>query len=576
MAEKFEKHARTFSALTFVSRITGLVRDAALASVFGISPYTDAFNFAFQLPNLFRRLFGEGAISAAFVPRYTELDRDDPERARRYAGLLIGLLAIFLWAVVLVGEVVILALWANAPEVQYTLGPATTVGGVAIPTLSVRYTRLAYELAAIMLPYMPLVCLVAVGGSALQTHGRFGPTAGSPILLNLLMIGAMLGLYPLAVAGSLDPAAHLRILAFAVLLAGVLQVLWTLAILRRYRPVFAFRDAAARASVRATLLGLGPMMLGLGVLQINIVVDGLIASWPSIFGPTILGLDYPLEEGALTALTNAARLYEFPLGVFGISIATAIFPQLSRQNNEPDAFFATVRRGLRLTMFIGLPASLGLMLVGREAVGVLFQRGAFDANDTARVAFVLLGFAPAIWAYQSIHILTRAFYALKKPMKPVRIAVAMVVLNLCLNIALIFTPLREAGLAWSTSVCAVIQAAVLARALAREGRALGVHAPAGDGRDAGTAPRTRVLLTPDVVAGIGRSLAAVAAMGAAVAGVGLVVPTGARPAEMAVALVAKVVVGAGAYLLVAALLRMDELDWAAGRRLPFLRRAGRG
>ena len=151
-------------------------------------------------------------------------------------------------------------------------------------------------------------------------------------------------------------------------------------------------------------------------------------------------------------------------------------------------------------------------------------------------------------------------------MTPVRIAVAMVVLNLCLNIALIFTPLREAGLAWSTSVCAVVQSVVLARALAREARSSGV-APA-DGR--------RVLLTPDVVAGIGRSLVAVAAMGAAVAGVGLLVPPGVRPWDMALALAVKVAVGAGAYLGVAAALRMEELDWAAGRRLPFLRRRRQG
>jgi len=230
----------------------------------------------------------------------------------------------------------------------------------------------------------------------------------------------MLGLYPLAMSGVVDPATHLRVLALSVLVAGLLQLAWTLAALRSARLSFTLRDPDAWSEVRSTLLGVGPMMLGLGVLQINIVVDGLIASWPSIVGPTILGFDYPLEAGAMTALTNAARLYEFPLGVFGIAIATAIFPQLSRQNNDPDAFAATLRRGLRLSLFIGLPASAGLMLVSREAVGVLFQRGSFDAADTERVARVLMAFAPAIWAYQSIHILTRAFYALKKPMVAVR------------------------------------------------------------------------------------------------------------------------------------------------------------
>ena len=544
MAEHFEKNARTFGGLTFLSRITGLVRDAALASVFGISPYTDAFNFAFQLPNLFRRLFGEGAISAAFVPRYTELVRDDPERARRYAGLLLALLAAVLWAIVIVGEALILWAWSHAPEVEVTLGPATTVGGVMLPTVGLRYSRLAYELAAIMLPYMPMVCLVAVGSSALQTHGRFGPSAGSPIILNLLMIGAMLGLYPLVVAGSIDPAMHLRILSLAVLLAGILQLAWTVLALRPHRLEIR-RDRAAWESVRATMLGVGPMMLGLGVIQINIVVDGLIASWPSIFGPTILGFDYPLAEGAMTAITNAARLYEFPLGVFGIAIATAIFPALARQNNDPAAFAATLRRGLRVSLFIGLPASAGLLLVSREAVGVLFQRGAFDEADTVRVAWVLAAFAPGIWAYQSVHILSRAFYALKKPMRPVRIAVAMVVLNLALNVTLIFTPLRESGLAWSTSICAAIQAALLARALSGE-------LPA--------------LLDAEVRASAARTVMATAAMVVAVVAVGGFVPSGLTQREMLVALSAKIAVGAGVFALSARVLRMPELGWAIGSR----------
>lgn len=545
MAGQFERHARTFSILTFISRITGLVRDAALASVFGISPFTDAFNFAFQIPNLFRRLFGEGAISAAFVPRYTVLVRDDPERARRYAGLLMALLAAVLWSIVLVGEVVILSLWWNAPAIEITAGPPTTLAGTAAPVISVHYARLAYELAAIMLPYMPLVCLVAVGGSALQTHGRFGPTAGSPIILNLFMIAAMLGLYPLAMSGVVDPATHLRVLALSVLVAGLLQLAWTLAALRSARLSFTLRDPDAWSEVRSTLLGVGPMMLGLGVLQINIVVDGLIASWPSIVGPTILGFDYPLEAGAMTALTNAARLYEFPLGVFGIAIATAIFPQLSRQNNDPDAFAATLRRGLRLSLFIGLPASAGLMLVSREAVGVLFQRGSFDAADTERVARVLMAFAPAIWAYQSIHILTRAFYALKKPMVAVRIAVSMVVLNLALNLTLIFTPLRESGLALSTSICAVVQSAFLVRALSRE---------------------VRGVVDGDVARSALRSIAAVAFMVVAVVGVSLLVPSDTRPAGMFVALAAKIAAGAAAFLLAARLLGMPELGWAIGRR----------
>ena len=544
MSEQFEKHARTLSIFTFVSRITGLVRDAALASVFGITPFTDAFNFAFQIPNLFRRLFGEGAISAAFIPRYTELLRDDPERARKYCGLLLGVLATFLWLVVLVGELVIYVLWSGAPQVEYTVGNMVHVGGVPIASMSVRYARFAYELAAIMLPYMPLICIVAVGGSALQAHGRFGPTAGSPIILNLLMIAAMLGLTPFFLDGSMDPATHLRVVACAVIVAGILQVSWTLFVLRHARPVFAPHDPSARASVRATLRSALPMLLGLGVLQINIVVDGIIASWPSIVGPNILGMPYPLAEGAMTAITNASRLYEFPLGVFGISIAMAIFPALSRQNNDLPAFTNTLRRGLRLSLFIGLPASVGLMLVAREAVGVLFQRGEFGADDTARVAWVLVGFAPAIWAYQAIQIFTRAFYALKETMRPVKIAVAMVALNVCLNIALIFTPLREAGLAWSTAICAIVQAAVLAWVLVQ---------------------RVPGFMSRDVLASWMRSVIAAGALLLAIVAIAPFVPAGTTWMEMAIALASKIVIGTAAFVLAARAMAMPELGWALGR-----------
>jgi putative peptidoglycan lipid II flippase len=467
MAERFEHHARLMTVLTLVSRVTGLVRDAALARVFGVGPLMDAFNLAFLIPNLFRRLFGEGAISAAFVPRYAELDRDDPSQARRYSGLLLALLAALLWGIVLVGEAFLLTRWLASPPIEFTRTPPMAFAGVMVESMSFSYVRLGYELTALMLPYMPLVCLTAVAGSALQVHGRFGPTAASPIILNVALIAATLGVLPAVHSGDLSPQTHLRIVAGAVLVAGALQLWWTVAALRVVKPVFAPRDPAAWASVRATLVQTLPMMLGLGVLQVNTAIDGLIASWPTIVGPTILGFEYPLASGAMSAMANAQRLYEFPLGVFGISIATAVFPLLSRQNSDPAAFVATVRRALRLTVFVGLPASAGLVVLARDATGAFFRGGEFDGDDVRRVAFVLIGFAPAIWSYQMNHVFTRAFYARKEAMVPVKVSVAMVALNLALNLALIFTPLREAGLAWSTAVCSVLQVAILGRLLAR-------------------------------------------------------------------------------------------------------------
>ncbi len=163
----------------------------------------------------------------------------------------------------------------------------------------------------------------------------------------------------------------------------------------------------------------------------------------------------------MSAVSFAQRLYQFPLGVFGIAVATAIFPALARQAADPEAFTDILRRGLRLVVFIGLPASAGLMLVGKPLATVILQGGDFSADDSARVAFVLMGYATAVWAYSMIHVLTRAFYAVGNAKTPVKIAVSMVGLNLILNCTLIWTPLREAGLAWSTAICATLQAAML-------------------------------------------------------------------------------------------------------------------
>jgi putative peptidoglycan lipid II flippase len=542
--ERFEHHARLMSGLTFVSRITGLGRDVALAAFFGVGPLNDAFAFGFQIPNLFRRLFGEGALSAAFLPRYSELRRDDPEVARRYLALVLVLLAGFLWLLVAIGELGLFLAWLNAPEVAYTYGPPLRHGGVAIPIVSVSYARLSYELTMLMLPYMPLVCIVAIGGAALQVHGRFGPMAAAPIILNVAFMIAIIGFSPLYLGKSLSPEWHVRVVAMSVLVSGAIQVAWTAYALRVARPLFTWRDATVWASVRGTLTQAGPMMLGLGVLQINTAVDGLIASWPTYVGPTIFGFAYPLTEGAMSSITYAQRLYEFPLGVFGISIATAVFPLLAKQNNDAVAFAGTIRRALRLSVFIGLPASAGLMLASRESVGTLFQRGNFTAEDTERVAWVLIGFAPAIWSYQMGHIFTRAFYARKEAMTPVLVAVAMVILNVCLNLTLIFTPLREAGLAWSTAICSILQSAILLRILAR---------------------RVPDSLNSEVVGGWMRCALATAVMTAVTLAVGAFLPESSEWGTLAIHLAIKVAVAALVYFAAVRVLRMPELGWLLRR-----------
>ncbi len=443
----FEKHARTVTGLTVVSRMGGLLRDATMSRVFGISPLMDAFAFGFQVPNLFRRLFGEGVLSAAFLPEYTRLSDDDPATASLMARLLIGRSIMLLAAIVLVIEILLLS-------------------GVLDGFLEAH--RL--QLLAIMLPYAPMVCLVALMGAMLHAHGRFGPTAAAPIIMNLLFVASTLALLPLVSAGRLTTEAQISWVAASLLLAGMIQVFWSWRALRAIPVPVASPDrvVARQTSFKIIRSGL-PMAVGLGVIQFNTLLDGIIASWPTIVGPTVPFLDvaYPLKEGSMAALGFASRLYEFPLGVFGIALATAIFPQLSRERDDIPTFNATLKRGIRLSFFIGLPATIGLLMVHRPLVAVVLQGESFTTEDTDRTGFVLLGYASALWAYCITHVLVRGFYARGEAMTAVKVAVGSVFLNLTLNLTLIWTPLEVAGLAWSTAICAVVQVLILSWILSR-------------------------------------------------------------------------------------------------------------
>ncbi|MCE9619306.1 MAG: murein biosynthesis integral membrane protein MurJ [Planctomycetes bacterium] len=515
----FEKHARTVSLLTLVSRASGLVRDAAQSRVFGAGPVMDAFAFAFMLPNLFRRLFGEGALSASFTPVYAKLDHADPARARLFASVTITLLAVVLAALTAAGELVLLSLPAEDAN-----------------------QRLAFQLMATMLPYMPLVCVVAFIGSVLNVHGKFGAAAASPILLNAAIVAASAGVS--YVHGGMERAAHIQIVAWSVVGAGVLQLLWMAWSLRGRGIGLSLQWRDSRDSLRTMLTTMLPMMVGLGVFQLNTFVDGLIASYPTVIGPTIFGFDFPLDTGSNAALNYAQRLYEFPLGVFGIAIATAIFPTLARQASDPALFAHTLRRGLRLALFIGLPASAGLIVVRQQLTAVIFQGGRFTPEDTARVATILLGYAPAVAAFSVMHTMTRAFYALGDSKTPTRISIQMVGLNFALNCTLIWTPLNVAGLAWSTTICAWIQVVILIHKLRhRIGDVLDAH--------------TRLAAI--------KIAAVTLAMTAATGALAFALPTGTSWMQWLAQLGAITVAGIVCVFGLSSWWRMPEWRWALGR-----------
>ncbi|MCC7407340.1 MAG: murein biosynthesis integral membrane protein MurJ [Phycisphaeraceae bacterium] len=455
----FVGHAMTVGGLTLLSRITGLVRDSVMAATLGAGAVADAFYLAFLIPNLFRRLFGEGALAAAFIPHYTDLLKKDEELARRFSGACMGLLTATLGVLTIVGELVLMGMERHG---QWSADTALTL-----------------SLMKIMLPYMPLVCLVAYLGGILQVHRRFGPPAAAPILLNLANIAAAAW-----IAAGISTEEGLRrtifIVAVSVTVAGLLQLAWQVAALGGI-PWMAYSFRGIGPTMRSMLRMFGPMVIALAVFQINAALDSVIAYGlaPRNGGDTLhlLGwsMNYPTEQGDVAALNWAQRLYQFPLGVFAIAIATAIFPALAEAQAESpeDAggmarstpkFTAILSRGLRLTFFIGLPASVGLVIIRLPLARAIFEYNQFGLDDARRVASVLGGYAAGIWAFSAMHVLTRGFYALKDVRTPLRISLTMVGLNLGLNLTLIW-PLGVAGLAWSTAICAFVQVYLMIHAM---------------------------------------------------------------------------------------------------------------
>ncbi|MBX2852878.1 MAG: murein biosynthesis integral membrane protein MurJ [Phycisphaeraceae bacterium] len=543
----FVGHAVLVSLLTLLSRFAGLARDAILAAALGLSVAADAFFIGFLVPNLFRRLFGEGALTAAFIPSYTDLLQRDPALAKRFASFTLTLLTVLLIGITLLGELV---LWWMAQS----LDPDSKA------SLAVYYTR-------IMLPYMPLICAVALIGGILQVHKRFGPPAATPLVLNGILVAAVLlttDFFTVDIPASKAATA----VAIGVLVAGVIQLIWQLTVLLSVTGL-ARSFANTWPAMRAMLIMMGPMVLGLAVFQINALLDALIAFF---FAPgtgadageqlSMLGqtFDAPLRNGDVAALSWSQRLYQFPLGVFGIAIATAIFPALSAAasrfvgNNistalgKPqavsDEFAAIVRQGLRLTAFIAVPASAGLILVRVPLARTVFEHGSFTNDDALRVSVILAGYAASVWAYSMTHTLTRAFYALKDAKTPLKVSAAMVLLNLTLNLSLIWS-LGAAGLAWSTAISAAGQVVLLILLLRK---------------------RVTKPIDESVIASWTRTVIATTVMAGLLFAVSQTVDPGVLTwAESAGMLLGMVLLGIAVFLLIARLTKAEELGWLRKR-----------
>lgn len=519
------KGVRTIFSVTLLSRFAGMARDVLIGRIFGNTAVGSAFLAAFQLPNLFRRLFGEGALSAAFIPAYAEAleDKEDPRAADRLATLTLATLGAVTGALTIVAEISLLLALLVLPR-----DPDRD---------------LSLRLIMVVLPYMPLICAAAILAGMLQTHARYAAASAGPVLLNAFIVA--LGTYFLFF-GEQAGATVAYVLSVAVVISGVTQCTWFLRVLRPHvKWTIDYGQAAGRA--RLMFRRFVPVAIGLGALQLNTFLDTLIAMYPIWFGPTLMGHDYPLSPASNSILSLTTRLYQFPLGVFGIAVATAVFPLLARTASHPEHFVGVLRRGLRLSLFIGVPATVGLALIRRDITFVLFAGGSkgFDADGVARSAAVLLGHSVGIWAYSLNHVFARAFYAKGDTKTPMRASLLGVCLNFVMNVTLIWF-LAEAGLAWATSMAAIFQCAVLWMLLRRRLDAAGDH---------------QRILDRDTLISAGKIVLASVLMGVCVYVAIRLVPVPLTWTDHLVALIVGVVAGGVSYVAITTALRMKEPGW---------------
>ncbi|CAK0739795.1 putative lipid II flippase MurJ [Gammaproteobacteria bacterium] len=435
MSKRLLQSTFTVGGMTLISRILGFLRDMVVARYFGASNGADAFFVAFRIPNFLRRMFAEGSFSQAFVPVLSEHKTlYGHDEVRTLVGHAAGALGLVVIAVTVLG---ILA----APVLVMVFAPGFTGEPV-------RYA-LTVEMLRITFPYLAFISLAALAGGVLNTYGRFGMPAFTPVFLNLAMI-----------AGALIFAPHLEHpvtgLAWGVVLGGALQLavqlppVFRLGLLALPRPDF--RDAA----VRRILKLMGPTLFGSSVAQINLLFDTLIASF--------------LVTGSVSWLYYSDRLLEFPLGVFGIAIATVILPKLSADNaaRDADGFIRTLDWALRLVVLIGVPAGLGLALLGGPLLATLFQYGEFGTTDTRMATRSLMAFSLGLPAFILIKVLVPGFYSRQDTRTPVRIGVTAMLFNMVFNVILVF-PLAHAGLALATTLSAYLNSGLLYRNLRRAG-----------------------------------------------------------------------------------------------------------
>ena len=431
MSRPLLKSTGVVGASTLASRVLGFVRDVVVAQAFGASAGADAFFVAFRIPNFLRRLFAEGAFAQAFVPVLSEYrTRREIAEVRDLASHVSGALLGALTVVTVTGVVA-------APVLIAIFAP----GFLSDPE---KYA-LAVEMVRITFPYVLFISLVAFAGGILNTWGRFVVPAFTPVLLNVCLIGAALWLAPV-----LD--VPVVALAWGVLAAGVVQLAFQFPFLAALGMLVRPRLRRAHEGVARVISLILPAVFGVSVSQINLLVDTVIASF--------------LVTGSVSWLYFSDRMVEFPLGVFGIALATVILPHLSRQHASasPASFSDTLDWALRLVALIATPAAVGLGVLAAPILTTLFHYGEFSAHDVDMAARSLLAFAFGLIAFIAVKVLATGYFSRQDTRTPVRVGVVAMLSNIVLNLALV-GPLAHAGLALATTLSAFLNAGLLLRGL---------------------------------------------------------------------------------------------------------------
>lgn len=423
----------TVSGWTLASRVLGLVRDRLWAGAQGGSLMLDCFLVAFQLPNLLRNLFGEGALAAAMIPRYVQERNRDAAAAEAFAGLVLTRLALFLCLVAVVGMA------AAVAALQLGAGRVAIVAALTIPQV----------------PYLIFICVAAIMSGILNGRRRFWVPAFAPVLMNLAMIST--------VGFGLDDECWY--LPYAVLASGIANVLLHLWALRRSGGVPPLATRTLDEGMRQRLRELGraylPTVLASGVYQINAWLDAIIA------------MTFVAGSGAVAVLYFANRLLQFPMALIGHGVTTAAYPELAAGAAKGWAHTGEgLREAVRLLSYWLLPAAVGLLATAEPVVRAIYQVGSFDESLVARTVLAVQFFATALIPMALSRLLMRAFHAHRDQATPVRVSLAIVGANLCLNLVLVQTPLAEAGIALSAACTATLGCAAYLHLLGRRG----VHA----------------------------------------------------------------------------------------------------